>query len=79
VPIYEFKCPLCGIQFESISKPWDPVRCTRCGCIELEQIFGVPNLTGITPESKEMKRREGKRERVMGMIEKQSGKKLKYE
>jgi putative FmdB family regulatory protein len=30
VPIFDFHCKACGKDFESLSKPYEPVQCAHC-------------------------------------------------
>jgi putative FmdB family regulatory protein len=70
MPLYDFECCECGKSFESISKPWDPVQCPHCRGPKTRRLPSAPMVVGTKPESKEKKRREGKRERVSKLYEK---------
>lgn len=74
MPLYDFECCECGKKFESISKPWDPVICPHCGYQKTRRLPSAVKVIGISPESKEMKRREAKRERVAKLYERQGTK-----
>ncbi len=42
MPLYEYKCEICGEVFEtlvSLSKINDPVECVKCGSIETKKLF----------------------------------------
>ena len=79
MPIYEYDCPLCHNPFESLIRSWDPVRCPRCGCIEVERRFPLPaqrrtETQGGYSTCREEDRKAAKRERVSGMLERQEKK-----
>lgn len=40
-PIYAFQCNECGQEFESLMKPTDPVRCSKCGMNNATKLVSV--------------------------------------
>lgn len=83
MPLFEYDCPLCDREFESISKPYDPVICPHCGCNECVRRFPLIaghqwkcSSDGAAPrkDTNEMNRRMSKRERVTGMLDRQMAK-----
>lgn len=50
MPIYEYRCPDCGKEFEKLIKPSKfpvsgPVVCIACGSKHLERKISVPNFS----------------------------------
>jgi putative FmdB family regulatory protein len=37
MPLYDFYCKQCEKEFESLSKPYDPVKCPACGTYPCER------------------------------------------
>lgn len=69
--LYDFECQGCQRTFESLTKPWDPVICPYCGCTDCKRMVSAGRTIGTSVESKESKRREGKRERMAGHFQRQ--------
>ena len=42
MPLYDFFCPECGKLFESLSKPYDPVKCPECFSWPCERQISAP-------------------------------------
>ncbi|HDS30379.1 MAG TPA: zinc ribbon domain-containing protein [Firmicutes bacterium] len=43
MPIYEFKCPKCGTEFEDlVANRGDSAPCPSCGCKKVERRISVP-------------------------------------
>jgi len=44
MPLYDFKCKAdrCGQVFESLSRPWEPVKCPACGFYPCEKLLSAP-------------------------------------
>lgn len=82
MPIYDFQCDECGKSFESLMKPYDPVQCPHCRSTKVKKLIsfsGYYKFTNANPSSStpkkydhaESRRREGKRERVTRMIDRE--------
>jgi len=57
MPIYEFRCEVCGEIFERLLKlnePWPP--CPNCGA---ERVFKLPSIFGFTDATSFRQEREG--------------------
>lgn len=55
MPIYEYRCPVCGHEFESIrpvSRADDPIECKACGKLATRQIsnFSFKSDTFTSPK-----------------------------
>lgn len=64
MPIYDFKCPFCGHEFESISQPWEPVQCVECkrqGMEKKPTAFGTYKIKGDNSASVTPKRHRGEK------------------
>lgn len=72
--LYDFECPSCKRTFESLTTPWEPVQCPHCRGQDCKRLVSAGKTIGTSPESKESKRREGKRERMDGLFSKQGAK-----
>lgn len=79
MPLYEFHCDHCDQNFESYSKPNDPVQCKFCRSIHVVKLISAPNYKwncdpggSTNPRARanlEEARKEGKRERLSGYYE----------
>jgi putative FmdB family regulatory protein len=53
MPLYEYRCPECGVKFEKIvarySAPVPP--CPSCGRNRAEKLISVPGGVGVTSDS----------------------------
>jgi putative FmdB family regulatory protein len=83
MPIYEFYCKRCQGNFESLMKPYDPVRCPECGGVECEKQITAhssysiqgDNSASVTPKSRATviatDKKLAKDERVKKIVDKQ--------
>lgn len=60
MPIYEFHCSECGRDFESLSKPYEPVECAFCkmrdGVVKKVSAWGAYSIKGDNSASETPKR-----------------------
>ena len=63
----DFRCPSsqCGKTFESLTDPWDPVRCPECCTHPCEKLFSAPKVSTLN------RAKEAKRDRVAEMTKRQ--------
>lgn len=54
MPLYDYRCRSCEVNFESVSKPYEPVRCPECGTLGAERMvtsFGGYEIKGDNSSS----------------------------
>ena len=59
MPIYEYTCKNCGLQFEMLIRSGATPVCASCGSGDLERLFSLPAVNS-----------EGTRERALGAAKK---------
>lgn len=63
MPIYEFHCRECGKNFESLSKPYEPIECAHCkmreGVTRVVTAWGSYKIKGDNGASETPKRFRG--------------------
>lgn len=63
MPIYEYSCNACGLQFEALVLGGKTPACTGCGSVDLERLLSLPHVKSSTTEALAMraaKRRDQK-------------------
>jgi putative FmdB family regulatory protein len=47
MPLYEYKCDVCGREWEDNERAMDLGPCQVCGKGTMKRVFSTPNLTGM--------------------------------
>jgi putative FmdB family regulatory protein len=56
MPIYEYRCPACGHEFEALVRPGKaPPPCAACGATGLERLLSLPSVKSDTTRAKSMR------------------------
>jgi putative FmdB family regulatory protein len=61
-PLYDYRCPndACDKRFESLTQPWEPVRCPECFSYPCERQISAPSNYQIKGDNSASTRPKGK-------------------